>query len=432
MFEAFGKYKLSYGEKGQIFPFAIAVICVIIIFIMITVNLGQIGIFKTDVSNAADAAALAGVSVLSGTLLGLGLTSDMMWGRAIEVLIAIVIELCCFVPGWILAICTYIAFIVEAWSNLMKARGDAKMAWTNAKKTAIQYAFNNAGVDEPRPTFEEYLKDAYGVTDPKSLATSTIQTYYNEYFKVDASNAWNYSRSGFSKFMEDKTTGKGFWKDSFGKIDPSETSEIDIVNAYAWDDPDSASGEAGSNCYNNGDCESNYDAYDNWVKVHMIGSIMYMVDFYGFIQDLSACAIDYVNGNAGVPWWLFFLVLPIDWIILTFASFLLCSQYCQYVYPMGLRLANTNADDENTVEQVDNNPIWVEVTRKRRSKDYGLWNFRYGEIKAYAQAHAFRQNGYETIKPTICIDLFECEMYGDCGTFATQTHLFETELQYAY
>ena len=86
-------------DKGQVFPFLIAIIVVIVIIAMITVNLGQIGIFKTDVSNAADSAALAGASILSGYLLGVGLKSDMMAGQMIVEWLAIIFDIIAGVPS---------------------------------------------------------------------------------------------------------------------------------------------------------------------------------------------------------------------------------------------------------------------------------------------------------------------------------------------
>ena len=70
MFIWFSENRANYN-KGQVFPFVIAAIAILVMMAMITANLGKLAIFKTDVSNAADAGALAGAGVLSGWLLWL-------------------------------------------------------------------------------------------------------------------------------------------------------------------------------------------------------------------------------------------------------------------------------------------------------------------------------------------------------------------------
>ena len=52
-------------QRGQIAPFLIAMTAVMIVLFMITANLGKIAEYQIDVSNAADAGALATASVLS-------------------------------------------------------------------------------------------------------------------------------------------------------------------------------------------------------------------------------------------------------------------------------------------------------------------------------------------------------------------------------
>ena len=111
MLNCFCANKTAY-HKGQIFPFMLAVVAVLVIMFMITFNLGQIGFFKTDTSNAADAGALAGSSVISGALLGLGLGNDAMAAEAYVTIGAAILLLsaftlspwrlrfwCCIFPG---------------------------------------------------------------------------------------------------------------------------------------------------------------------------------------------------------------------------------------------------------------------------------------------------------------------------------------------
>ena len=115
IFQKFSQEKTQY-EKGQIFPFMIALIVVVVIMALVTVNIGQVDSFKTDTSNAADAAALAGASVLSGALLGFGLKSDMMAGYGTTIILGIQIAL--GLNNIIGAISIYISALIPQQSGL--------------------------------------------------------------------------------------------------------------------------------------------------------------------------------------------------------------------------------------------------------------------------------------------------------------------------
>src|SRR3989338_120988 len=67
-----------YNRKGQLAPFMIAVIVILLIAIMVTVNLGKISLTKTNTANAADAGALAGASTMANGLNAIGDISDEM------------------------------------------------------------------------------------------------------------------------------------------------------------------------------------------------------------------------------------------------------------------------------------------------------------------------------------------------------------------
>ena len=64
MFIYFNQNKLAY-HKGQLVPFFIVFIVVLLIAALVTVNIGKVGLIKTYSSNAADAGALAGGSVMA-------------------------------------------------------------------------------------------------------------------------------------------------------------------------------------------------------------------------------------------------------------------------------------------------------------------------------------------------------------------------------
>jgi len=424
MFEEFSNYKTRY-EKGQVFPFLIAIIAVVIILIMITVNLGQIGIFKTDVSNAADAAALAAASILSGTLLGFGLKSDTMCGYC-YIEIVVIILMFCSVIGIPLAIVTALVLMIHQLIEYAKANNDCLMAWANAKKTALQYAFNNVGVDEPRPTFRQFLIAIE--EDPDN--PSNVAQLYEEYTKGETGRAREYARSGFSKFMDDSKGG--FWdedRSGFDEILPACDVDQIINQGYGWTQLED---DTFINSYEDGG--SFNEDYENYVGVEVMG-IPYTLMPYDAAGQLLNHISDWIEQAIDLPWWLEWMDEPIQWVLSLASGILATLLIC------GLSVGDWGGGGLDAMrEHIDGRYITVTVTRYKRSENLGLWNFRYGTIKATAVAHPFGEVGDETIEPTsdllaAIIDFLanlveEGEL--DFSMFNTREHLFETELTGAF
>ncbi len=423
MFIFFAKNRLNY-HSGQIFPFLIAVLCIVIIMVFITVNLGRLSEFKIDTSNAADAAALALASSLSGTLLGLGLKSDMMCGQAIVTLIFIIIN--CIYYRWDTAIMQYISHLFRMVTALEEARDTVHVEWGSAKKTAIQYAFGNIGVDEPRPTF-----DASGCGS------------YQEYLKGDSCG-----RSGFAEFMKTKE----YWKDSFGDIGPKNIVDYRLTVGYGWDDP--AGGGRANNCYHQGDCRHHnsstaYQNYDNWVEVEVMGGPTYTLTFWSFldmVMVLPMCLIAWLVDQISLPNWLAWLDTVIDcaveWYLKITMPFL---YYMDYIYPTGLDFS-----DHDQTRQTDDLILTVNTARHRSGKNTGLWNFQYGTVESSAFSRVFREDGCRFIHPVL-FPIQDCDVQTEVTAsdpcswitkqiddfikdfdmerwFDTRLHLYETEL----
>ncbi|MCF7892895.1 MAG: hypothetical protein K9L77_01870 [Candidatus Omnitrophica bacterium] len=66
-------------HKGQLTPFFIAVLTILIIGIMVTVNIGKVAKIKTHTSNSADAGALAAASAMASTFNALGAYASYMY-----------------------------------------------------------------------------------------------------------------------------------------------------------------------------------------------------------------------------------------------------------------------------------------------------------------------------------------------------------------
>jgi len=178
MFNYFHANKLNY-EKGQLVPIFIVVLTVLIIMAMITVNLSKVSLIKTDSSNAADAGALAGGSVMAGVFNAQAIANSQlivnyqMFIAEMGVLTAIIILLtqtgatscaatpcapfCCVQPicvknfttamtGIKAAMVSVIAFHIAQVFTYMNMRKQAEKGREQAIEMAYRYAFLNSGI----------------------------------------------------------------------------------------------------------------------------------------------------------------------------------------------------------------------------------------------------------------------------------------------
>ncbi len=144
------------GDKdGQVAPFLIVILVVLLMATMVTVNIGKIGLTKTRTSNAADAGALAGASIMANGLNAIGDISAQMLADSLaaEAVIASGTLNCAYVPYYLGAtnIAQY-AMFAYAWRL-------GSMSIDEAGRAARQLAFSNVGIDqakEPRGSNEDY------------------------------------------------------------------------------------------------------------------------------------------------------------------------------------------------------------------------------------------------------------------------------------
>lgn len=78
MFTCFHANKFFHNKKGQLVPFFIVVLVVLIIMAFVTVNLSKVALFKTESANAADAAGLAAGSVMANVFNGIAKENGAM------------------------------------------------------------------------------------------------------------------------------------------------------------------------------------------------------------------------------------------------------------------------------------------------------------------------------------------------------------------
>ncbi|MDD5155275.1 MAG: Tad domain-containing protein, partial [Candidatus Omnitrophica bacterium] len=432
-----------------------AIICVALILTMITINLGQLGVYKTDVSVAADSAALAGVSVLSGALLGLGLTSDSMCGKGIIMILSAVAATLIPPPvGEIIAISILFALLISEITSYIRAWQDGMMAWSNAKKTALQYAFQNAGVDEPRPSFKAFMNNVkgyygWGGTGVDELNAQQVQTLYTAYFNGDDSSHGfsegtrrairNYSQNGFYRFMsaDPLTSNKGYWP--LGDITPLHPhSQRVVTSGFGWGPGPGPDGTTP----NSFDMGIPYNQFENYVEVSVSGMTLFPLEPWNGLHQISDMILNAIRDLAHslIPWWLW----PLEWIVdllIGLVGIILDIIFAIIPFPLGLSPINRNMK-----LLTDDSPLRVEVRRYKKDIPLGLWTFKYKSgVSSVAMAHTFCENGYETIEPTGLSDLINLvqnlintvvnggsKPNSYWGFFDTSKHLFETQLIYAH
>jgi hypothetical protein len=210
MFSYFHKNKLQY-QKGQLAPFFIVLLVILIIMAMVTVNLSKVAFIKTESSNAVDAGALAAGSVMANLFNAIGQSNrvfeeDYRWFYdrisvlfvgAIEFLVTadiaaydardfaeLALQLACIVPcaaliltEWAIqqvdiSIQNLSAFIGviemiqsevqlfhdQQFAHYLRVRETSREAHCRAKKMGHKFCFMNSGIGNK-------LKDRSGFTN---------------------------------------------------------------------------------------------------------------------------------------------------------------------------------------------------------------------------------------------------------------------------
>ena len=153
--------KIFRRNDGQVAPFMIAIIVVLIMAIMVTVNIGKVSLTKTRTANAADAGALAGSTTHANTLNALADANTQMIADYLSMQIMFLIPF---------GICTakfryvaYLAFVAAQTTMFILAWNNANKGYQEAQSAAKQLAFMNAGIDEAKvrltgESYQDYLR----------------------------------------------------------------------------------------------------------------------------------------------------------------------------------------------------------------------------------------------------------------------------------
>jgi len=451
MFNRFNQNKANY-ESGQIFPFLIALVCVVLILVMITINLGQISVYRTDVSIAADAGALAGASTLSGTLLSLGMRSETMNGDFWATLVVPFVASLITVIGIPVAIAIAVTYLIRQYIGFSQIWKEGRMGWANAKKTAMQYAFNNVGIDEPRPTFREFVQNVYGA-DADTLDAGKLGAYYDIYQRgtdrdsggaaihstiplVSQDLIRRWSTSGFGRFMsEPDGSRRGFWK--WGNVEPGIDVGYTATTGYGWGQVETMVGNkrviTNVNSFDDNGNYNNTSRYQNYVEVTAQGMPLYILSFYNPVVDLIDALKQKIHNMLDTdswPWWIRWVGAIVEMLvglILDMAAGIIS------IVPAGLQFA-----DNDVSAATEGSPLTVTVKRYKEGADLGLWKFIYGTVQAVASANTFPEHGYnncdaENIRPTgDPVGWLSSLITSGCAAvFKPEKHLFETQLSAA-
>lgn len=176
-----------FRRRGQVASFMIAVIVILLIGLMVTVNLGKVAMNKTHASNAADAGALAGSSGYNSTLNNLAYQNFLMITAYLTEQIGFLFPVTICKEPWRYA--GYIFYSAAAATDYYLAWKAGKEGYIAARNSARQLALVNSGIDQPKASretgesyndwlikkspFEEYMENQ----DYEQDDSSTI--YYN-------------------------------------------------------------------------------------------------------------------------------------------------------------------------------------------------------------------------------------------------------------
>jgi len=179
------------NNKGQLAPFFIIVIAILIMAIMVTANIGKVGLHRVRTANASDSAALAGASTMANGLSQImGMSTEMFYEY---VVIQAVLASCrlSYDAAWTL----YWSFLAAQYFSLKVAEKVGGDTCDSAEDTAAQFAFMNSGINEnkPRNPGESY-------------------------------DDWRKRRGDFGQWMKDKK-----YKD-----------KIDNIHEYSWEESEGA------------------------------------------------------------------------------------------------------------------------------------------------------------------------------------------------
>lgn len=193
-------------KKGQITPFLIAVIVILLSAIMIAVNVGKVSMTKTNTANAADAGALAGGTHHTNTLNTLADTNTAMIAEYLTMvaLFAIPYKSICLEPTYY---GLWLAFMAAQATQFATAWQAGVDGYNDARDSAKQLAFSNANIDEAKTRRD----NSGGDCESQEKTRGTCETY----------EQWLQRKSRFEEWTQEK-----------GYV----TSDHDAPSTYEWTD----------------------------------------------------------------------------------------------------------------------------------------------------------------------------------------------------
>ncbi len=253
------KNRNSY-HKGQLTPFFIAILTILIIAIMVTVNIGKVSQIKTHASNSADAGALAAGSAMASIFNSLAVSNqqlvdsnatfhlymdgffaeaydnfDKSWQYSLAAMALATSNLGIMYLSACAAIVVEIIALVMlalAWWHLNKFKTIIQViqAYVESQYAAMLEAYQNI-----RTSITEAIPDAITAGHQLVFANSNISAKLIDDSEKISEGGWNKTRDDYQDFVDDLGSGTTYtfsWQDGHGRSHSvtSNVSTADVVN----------------------------------------------------------------------------------------------------------------------------------------------------------------------------------------------------------
>lgn len=451
-------HSIRSGKKGQLASLLTVILVVVLILAFLSLNLGKIGLTRTRLSNAADSASLAAGSVASQLMNYMASYNELMLMNFSGFVSQSILMIAAWIIDFVMALAVIIQLFTAAISgNMGGVIYAANMGWNflsnlyldaliiatavegatkvgeslekrinelnpklpkNTRNTLRQYSFMNAGIDEPKIDYDDWLAKE---------GKSNSDVAWKDYLNVE---------TGFSAFMRtlsktndaDTNYGAGnslsySWKDSHRGQLVDNTVEVLTTPMQSLSLEEKDFGNVATDSGLRSEMMDAIGEVDlswwlsGWVKTAITLSplILVLLELIRLLTELLALIIG-----------IFIIVLVVLIVGYTIgciyggstcdklaSSLLGFSWYVVLVGVLSTVTAIVVAQmDPSGIPAVmygdDNNDLTVaaEINRKTAKTgggdiNYGLWRMQYPQVSAFSKAIVFGSGGGKLFPPVV-------------------------------
>lgn len=449
---------ICHGKKGQLAVLLVVLLVALLIFAFVSVNLGRLGLQRTRTSNAADAAVLAAGSVASQLLNYMAGYNEMMLlnmsGFVTTVMLAMVLWIIDFVRAIIAVVKSFVthfqgnpatqaldaanavlslnSLMVTSLTIALLVEGATKVGESLEKRikelnpklpedtrnNARQYAFNNAGIDEPKIDYEDWL--AYtGKIDSNStwLEYLNVESTFGAFMRTLSNTNKNDTNFGPNNMLSFS------WQDKRRAGQVNNTVEVYTtpmqplyLESKDFGDvaSDSSLRDELNSAIDNADVSS---AYQSWIQtgitlapmilvllqtirvltliIAVIIAVLAIVTLILFIIYVILCAIPYTS-SYGCPRVITSGIEAVALVIMTAVVSSITAIAMVQMEPQSIPcLVYGNDSNDLTVSA----EIRRSATPVSGNLDYGLWRMQYPTVTSFSKALADGSGGGKLFPP---------------------------------